>query len=356
MNIRVSKDPLSLLEKVLEQNSNSYTNLDDLINIGRNLVSAGLPQEEAGNGPTIERQESQVEKSAKLTHAERRVIAMCIESALASDDFETAYSYIMNRLSPDSASLPLSLSPSPPAVSNPAPTPDDDPAWRAAFLAGRYRGHTATPPSLRRLEQRTELLSLALLIAPPSALSEILTVWRRCEEEMTALLAREADAERRFNDAADKRVHAGSSGLPGGFDDDGTKGMVFNQPRREMGRVGLSGGEAKPGAHSRTGTTAGARRQAQEEAPMGLFDVARGAARAFGRTFPRAANASSAESEGLESSTDSLGHASLSGGSDGGAGAGERVRRRDMVANAVTGGLASGIGWVLGATPADRGD
>jgi CO/xanthine dehydrogenase Mo-binding subunit len=31
-----------------------------------------------------------------------------------------------------------------------------------------------------------------------------------------------------------------------------------------------------------------------------------------------------------------------------------RVRRRDMIANTVTGGLASGIGWMLGATPVDR--
>jgi hypothetical protein len=32
----------------------------------------------------------------------------------------------------------------------------------------------------------------------------------------------------------------------------------------------------------------------------------------------------------------------------------QRVRRRDMVTNAVSGGLASGLGWVLGATPVDK--
>ena len=31
-----------------------------------------------------------------------------------------------------------------------------------------------------------------------------------------------------------------------------------------------------------------------------------------------------------------------------------RRRKRDVVADAVTGGLASGIGWVLGATPVNQ--
>ena len=31
-----------------------------------------------------------------------------------------------------------------------------------------------------------------------------------------------------------------------------------------------------------------------------------------------------------------------------------RLRKRDMVSNMVTGGLASGIGWVLGAQPVNR--
>jgi hypothetical protein len=35
-------------------------------------------------------------------------------------------------------------------------------------------------------------------------------------------------------------------------------------------------------------------------------------------------------------------------GSIGGSEESGRVRKRDMVANAVTGGLASGLGWVLG--------
>jgi hypothetical protein len=76
-----------------------------------------------------------------------------------------------------------------------------------------------------------------------------------------------------------------------------------------------------------------------EEAPVGLFDVARGAAAAFSRTaFPlRGAEikVSSASSEAEGSVGSEAEHA-------------QRVRKRDMVANAVTGGLASGLGWVLG--------
>ena len=42
VNIRVSSDPISLIEKILTQNPGSYAKLQDLISIGRNLVAAGL--------------------------------------------------------------------------------------------------------------------------------------------------------------------------------------------------------------------------------------------------------------------------------------------------------------------------
>ena len=111
-----------------------------------------------------------------------------------------------------------------------------------------------------------------------------------------------------------------------------------------------------------------------EEAPMGLFDVARGAAAALSKTaFPLRSpqSAKSTQSvrenvvsqQSLNSSTSSLlgsfggggggsQHGALGGSGGGGGGSesgdGGRVRKRDMVSNMVTGGLASGIGWVLG--------
>ncbi|KAG9518766.1 secretory pathway Sec39, partial [Aureobasidium melanogenum] len=322
VNIRASLDPLSLLPKLLEQNANSYTKLDDLIGIGRNLIAAGLPLRNA-DGDLIDRSlETDNDRKAKLLIAEKRVIYMCVEAALTVGDFETAYSYVVNRLAPQDT-IPSSTS------KDQSTAQEDDVSWRAAFLAGRYRPQSNAQPTLRRLDQRTELLSLALLLAPPASLSEVLNIWRRCEEETNALLAAETEAEEEFDDRADKRIS-----VPGGFSDVSTEGMVFGQPRRELGR-----------------SNAEARRGADEEAPMGLFDVARGAAKAFSRNaFPlRGASAAAASSQ-QQSQMRAQQHEAVHEGMDDAG----RVRRRDMIANTVTGGLASGIGWMLGATPVDR--
>ena len=76
---------------------------------------------------------------------------------------------------------------------------------------------------------------------------------------------------------------------------------------------------------------------------MGLFDVARGAAQAFSKNaFPLKGAAGSSASGVIRERPASM----MS--DDSGEG---RVRKRDMVASAVTGGLASGIGWVIGAPP-----
>ena len=81
---------------------------------------------------------------------------------------------------------------------------------------------------------------------------------------------------------------------------------------------------------------------------MGLFDVARGAASAFSRTaFPLRGAVQAAGASGRESRASMDSQRGSEIGSDG-EGGGDRVRKRDMVANAVTGSLASGIGWVLG--------
>ncbi len=325
VNVRVSQDPLALLGKVLDQNPKSYTKLDDLIEIGQNLVAAGVAeQSDIRSAPKLTSDELERRKRT----AARRVIGMAIEAALAEDDFETAYSYVMNRLNPLSSSS-ISANDADAAAKDPSsqsnPTgskseDEDDISWRAAFNAGKQKtaslasSHasiaSSTPLGLRRLEQRMELLSQALLLAPASSIPEILAVWRRCEEEMTTLLEREAAEETRFKDRAERRI-------PGGFDLDHSPAA---QPaRREIGRAAV------------------------EEAPMGLFDVARGAAAAFSKTAFAATQASPVA--GGQAGHARAGSAAGSDVSSDGEG---RVRKRDMVANAVTGGLASGLGWVLG--------
>ena len=351
VSIRVSQDPIGLISKVLEQNPRSYTKLDDLVDIAQNLVSAGLPDKVEEHDPDIRSQVDTDELAGLRRDAERRVTLMAVEAALREDDFETSYSVIVNRLAPSDVNLTApkdeatlsakrakrhSRNPSDGASRSRSGT-EDDVSWRAAFLAGRFRPTTSSPPTLRRLEQRTELLSLALLLGPTSALNDILTAWRRCEEEMTALQASQAREEEDFDDRADKRQ---PSALPGNFTMSSDQPeMILNQKRREVGRMASGRGD--------------------DEAPMSMFDLTRSAAAALTKNaFPlrnasRTATAASDDQQGsMEDSVDSLHQrtASETGSMEGS----QRVRKRDMVASAVSGGLASGLGWVLGATPSNQ--
>ncbi|KAL8802521.1 MAG: hypothetical protein Q9182_003761 [Xanthomendoza sp. 2 TL-2023] len=328
VNVRASKDPMSLIGKILEQNPRSYTKLDDLVEIGQSLVKAGLgPVDQSGTSSAkgTESPSPLSDRNKQLAESSRRVTYMAIEAALSEKDFDTAYSYIINRLSP---TVPTSQTDPPSTPETPDASSEDDVSWRAAYLAGRSPT-LESDASPRRFEQRLELLSLALLLAPGSYLPEILQVWGAVEADLTALLSREAAEEDRWNSKGDgSKALPGSTGLPGGF----TPSAV------DTDRVA----NEKPRRQSRATAAA-----ANEEAPMGLFDVARGAAQAFSKNaFPLrgAASATTSPMEGAAKARP------LSMGSDsGGEGKGERVRKRDMVANAVTGGLASGIGWVIGA-------
>lgn len=311
VNIRAHRDPVSLIGKILMQNIHSYTKLDDLLEIGENLALAGLinlPQGgdlQLGPGRGTE---------ASLVNVKRRVTAMSIEAALAEDDFDTAYSYVVNRLpSPKISTLSISRAPNVSIAIN------DDISWRAAYKAGGYTstksGGTST---LRRLEQRMELLSHALLLAPASELSEVLTGWRECEQELASLSAQEAEEDEKWDDRGDQR-------LPGGY--------TF---------------ESSPIAAKRREPNLGA---LAEEAPMGLFDVARGAASALkNNAFPlRSARNAETDTPSLSAHERSvMTRNNTEIGTMPGADPEGRVRKRDMVSNIVTGGLASSIGWVIG--------
>jgi hypothetical protein len=259
------------------------------MSVGANFVAAGLTDQS-----TV----SPAELELKKKRAQRRVIGMAIEAALAEDDFETAYSYVVNWLDTSQAS-----------AHNTDTADDDDIAWRAALAAGKHKSPTSSNPSAntRRLDQRLDLLSQALLLAPSHALPEILSAWRKCEEEMASLLAAEA---------ADEGVE--DQDVPGAY----IEAAPLVQARREVGRG------------------------ANEEAPMGLFDVARGAASAFSKSaFPL---------HGSSGGQKPIRVVETAGSDSGSFDDHGRVRKRDQLANVgnvVTGGLASGVGWILGANP-----
>lgn len=212
---------------------------------------------------------------------------MCVEAALTENDFETAYSFAVNRL-----------------VSMAGTTKDTedvrDVIWRTCFQAGRYTSPYAViagentihgGKALRVVEMRMELLAQALRVCPPHALADVLAAWRRCEEELRVGLKEDEEEEER---------HA-----------------------------------ALWGAGAALG-----RRTGENEAPMGLFAVARGAAQALRvSAFPLSA----------------VGGGDVYGIDRGGVVEEQvdehRTRKRDMVSGMVTHGLASGLGWVLGAQP-----
>ncbi|KAL9639932.1 MAG: hypothetical protein Q9164_000601 [Protoblastenia rupestris] len=290
VNIRAHKDPMSLIGKILEQNPRSYTHLGDLLDIGQSLVTAGLGQQSHDSGSISLSKETQ---EYERIDARRRIIRMAIEASLAENDFDTAYSYVVNR-------LPMSQTPE--AKSDQSPALYDDISWRAAYAAGRYPTSNSGSSAIRRLEQRMEVLSQALLLAPPSALSDLLVVWQQCEKQMTDLAESEAAEEKRLEEKADHAV-------PGGFT--GDPDLPREKPRDST------------------------RNAIQEEAPMGLFDVARGAAAALSKNaFPlgggqRASAPASKTTQSRPLSVSSLGD--LSDDSTARVEGVGRVRKRDMV-------------------------
>ncbi|KPI37308.1 Protein transport protein sec39 [Cyphellophora attinorum] len=300
VNLRAQKDPLSLVEKVLEQDPVAYSKLDDLVEVGRELVLSRPPKAGDVYGKSMD---------SRLLEAEQRVTFLAISSALANHDFNTAYSYITTRLLTRQS------------TQQPA---EDDVSWRAAYAAGRYRppsSPSALHDQISGLSKRMELLSLALTLAPSAqSLAEILGTWRRCEEEMEGLKSTALREERAFETGRAEE-------LPGGFGFDD----------REWDAA-----ETKQAQSRRTGTAT-----YEEEAPVSLFEMARGAAGSLRKSaFPLSAGLEDRKHRSMPSQD--------SDERPGSAQDGDRVRKRDMVSNMVTSGLVSGMGWVLGAQPADR--
>ncbi|KAK0626416.1 Sec39 domain-containing protein [Immersiella caudata] len=309
--LRVHKDPISIIGKILEQNPKSYTRLHDLVDLGHRMVQAGLtsPNKEKQTHDSGKLLSQEEQKEERLT-AERRITAMCIDAALTEDDFETAYSYVVNRLS---------------SLSTASQT--DDYLWKAALQAGKYRrtgrtirpthlGTTSGNPEIRHLEQRIECLSAALRIAPPPTLQEIINAFRRAEEELVAAMQVEDEQEDAWDTAGDTIY----GHMPGGF-----------------------------AAQNASASKTTSRRHQVEEAPMSLFDLSKASVMSAQRNLT--ALSSLQRSAGLGRSNTNTSNASTEHtiGSDGEDGHQSRVRKRDQLRNAAMGTLVSGVGWLVGA-------
>ncbi|KAI3396120.1 hypothetical protein diail_451 [Diaporthe ilicicola] len=323
--LRVHQDPISIVGRVLEQNRKSYTNIQDLVELGRNMVVAGLTvRDKSGHcslTPELEPQE--------ILSTERRTTAMCIDAALTEDDFETAYSYVVNRVAAlGSPPQSLSRKASNGSLVNKAATASaqrDDWSWRAALQAGKYRrtsrtvrpthlGTASGNPDIRHLEQRIECLATALRVAPAATLPEILNTYRRTEEELDTAVNAEHEQENAWDEAADMQT------MPGGF----------SAPPR-----------------SATAPARQSSRQTVEEAPMSLFDLSRASMRSAQRNLTALSN--------FNTTTQGRGFDAPQTGEESTEQQQQRARKRDQLRDAAVGGLTAGVGWLIGAQPATRG-
>ncbi|KGQ05846.1 hypothetical protein BB8028_0003g04110 [Beauveria bassiana] len=301
--LRVHSDPIIIIEKVLNQNPKAYTRLQEFLEMGANMVYAGLTSPGSSIRPAV----TSLDVERGLFVAEKRIVAMCIEAALNEEDFETAYSYVVSRVGKATTTR-----------LDQAITMPDAWSWTAALKAGQYiRTERSQQPThlgtasgnleIRHLEQRIECLATAIRAAPPAELQQILKSFRRCEEQLDSAIREEAANEAAWDAAGD------FSALPGNFD-----------PAVQ-----------RPGQSTRNMTASTAARQG-EEAPMSLFDLSRATARIAQRNFTALPSL-----QGTSSAAES--HAPLQEQTE------SRTRKRDQLREAATGTLVSGVGWLLGA-------
>jgi len=315
--LRVHADPISIIGKVLEQNPKSYTKIQELLDVGINMVEAGLTLRDKEGHSTL----TPELEPAQRAIAERRVTAMCIDGALAEDDFETAYSYVVSRL----------------AASPPSAGITDAWSWKAALQAGKYKrtarttrpthlGTASGNPEIRHLEQRIECLATALRVAPAATLQEVLNAYRRCEEELDAAVQAEEATESAWDTAADE-VH-----VPGGFGaPTASRGGTPRVTVAGRGRADSQGtGGQGPG---RT-----------EDAPLSIFDLSKATARAAQRNL----TALSSLQRSGQTRLNEEGEAPQQEHEQ------QRARKRDQFREAAVGTLTSGVGWLIGAQPVDR--
>jgi len=310
--LRVHPDPISIVGKVVEQNPKSYTRIQELLDVGIDMVAAGLTVRDKTGHSTLRPEQEPTQRAI----AEKRITAMCIDGALTEDDFETAYSYVVGRLAP-------AASPSTGSVA-------DEWSWKAALQAGKYKrtARTTRPTHLgtasanleiRHLEQRIECLATALRVAPAATLQEILNSYRRCEEELDAAVQAEEATENAWDDAADEVY------MPGGF------GLSASRAGGVPSRARAAGGGGNQGASR------------GEDAPLSLFDLSRATARAAQRNLTALSSLQRSGQARLdESQAPHQEHGQ------------QRARRRDQFREAAVGTLTSGVGWLIGAQPLDR--
>jgi hypothetical protein len=288
VQIRIHTDPVGLISKLLNSNRKSFLQLEALISISKDLVLGTAPNDKY----TTPAEVAEVE-----VEAEARVIGMATAAALGEEDFETAYAYVTARLLPlaEGSRFDMTVQQRDDLEGGKGDAFVRDTLWRTALLAGQYRSTYAVlsaapsrgPKALVQMEKKMELLAIAVKHTPKESVSEVLGQWRRCEEEVDAMILDDERAE---------KAHG---------------------QRLGMGMVGVGNNSTIV-----MGTEA-------DETPQSLFEVARGAARVFSGSGVLASaggrgRGESAGGQGVDSDCESI-HS-------------VRERKRDVVSGMVTRG------------------
>ena len=148
IEIRLTKDRLSLISRVLSSTSDGYKHTQVILDLGYKL---GYKNDVV---------------------AEVKILAMLADTALQAEDFARAYE--------NCARMVQTVA----ALRNVRPSARDDAAvaaaadvcWIACFQLGRQ-------PEYTDLTRRLELLGRALEFCPPDQIHDVLTAWRRAEAE-----------------------------------------------------------------------------------------------------------------------------------------------------------------------------
>ncbi|KAF5374823.1 hypothetical protein D9758_000406 [Tetrapyrgos nigripes] len=172
IEIRLTKDRLSLISRVLSSNSDAYKHTEVILDLVHKL---GFRNDIV---------------------AEVKALAMLADSALQAEDFTRAYDTC--RRMTDTV---LSLRMSDMGSDNPQVAEASEVCWVACFQLGRQSEFDVT-------NQKLSLLGRAIEICPPDRLNDVLTAWRRLEKE--DIQAREERLHDRRNGAVetDHQKHA----------------------------------------------------------------------------------------------------------------------------------------------------
>ncbi|KAF9455051.1 hypothetical protein P691DRAFT_691383 [Macrolepiota fuliginosa MF-IS2] len=171
IEIRLTKDRLSLVSRVLSSNNNAYKHTEVILDLCYKLGFRGD------------------------TTAEVKTLAMLADTALQAEDFTRAYENTVRMVN-----IVKELR----EVSAPLDTMDEkvqnaiEVCWIGCFQLGRQ-------PEFGDLKKKLQLLGYALEFCPPDRLHDVLTTWRRLEKE--DIMNREEDLEQK------KQLHVGGKSL-----------------------------------------------------------------------------------------------------------------------------------------------